>query len=156
MGACCAALAASIRNSATCPAGPECYCGLRGCLESVASGTALTEAAESTGLKDSRELFAATRRDEEHATAIVRRAADAIALATATITHALLPEVIVLGGGIMDEHFDLLSGPSVEMLKQLSLASHRTPRLLKAALGSDAGMLGAACLARLRSEGKTP
>jgi glucokinase len=138
------------------PTGPACYCGLRGCLESLASGPALANAAKGAGLDGTHRLFADARRGELAAVAVVRRAGEAIALATAAIAHALLPEVVVLGGGVMDEHFDLLSGPSVQMLAELSLASHRTPRLLKAALGPDGGMLGAARLAQMRIQGKTP
>src|SRR5262245_36645607 len=79
--------------------GPVCYCGTRGCWESLASGTAIGAAGKVFGLNDSRAVFAAAPGDA-NAAAIVERAVNASATATWTLLHALLPQRIILGGGI--------------------------------------------------------
>ncbi|HEV3137430.1 MAG TPA: ROK family protein [Pirellulales bacterium] len=43
------------------PQGPACYCGTRGCLEAIASGTAIAAAGRRVGLADSREVFSKPR-----------------------------------------------------------------------------------------------
>lgn len=135
------------------PAGPACYCGLCGCLESLASGTAVDAAAKAAGFSGARELLAsaAAGRLEPAAADIVNRTAVAIAGGVAAVTHAFLPEAIILGGGLMQDHYGLLAAASSEMLQRLSLASHKPPRLAKAGLGSGAGVAGAAFFARERA-----
>ncbi len=59
------------------PNGPECYCGTRGCLESIASGTALAAAGAVAGLADSRAVLAAAAAGNEAARRIVERAGGA-------------------------------------------------------------------------------
>ncbi len=57
------------------PAGPECYCGTRGCLEAIASGTAIAAAGREAGYATSRDVFAAAAQGQPPARAIVERAA---------------------------------------------------------------------------------
>ncbi|PYJ06537.1 MAG: hypothetical protein DME25_06450 [Verrucomicrobia bacterium] len=127
------------------PDGPECYCGRRGCWESLASGTAIAAAGEAIGFKDSCAVFAAPR--DAKARAIIQRAVDATATAAWTLVHTFLPHRIVLGGGIAEEHFDLFA---VAMRRQVSLAT-QIPKdrveVVKAELGHEAGVIGAARLA---------
>ena len=52
-----------------------------------------------------------------------------------------------LGGGVMDEHFDLYEAPLNEMLEKMTLFPHHPVRVARAELGNDAGMIGAAFLA---------
>ncbi len=86
------------------PDGPSCYCGTRGCLESIASGTSIGAAGRALGMSDSRDVFARCAQGEPAAAAILDRARSALGIASWTILHTFMPELIVLGGGVMDEH----------------------------------------------------
>jgi glucokinase len=128
------------------PHGPPCYCGARGCLESVASGTAMAEAGRAHGWETARELFTAADDGDSTARELVAGVVEAVVRAAWTLTHTFLPERLVLGGGIMEEHFDRFAGP---IQSQLARASQFTPanvRVSKAVLGNEAGVVGAAAL----------
>jgi glucokinase len=128
------------------PDGPACYCGARGCWESLASGTAIAEGGKTFGFEDSHAVFAAVERDSR-AAEIVERAVNATVIATWSLVHALLPQQIILGGGIGAEHFERFAVP---LRKQISLGTQfpkERVEIVKAQLGNDAGVIGAACLA---------
>ena len=129
------------------PAGPACYCGTRGCLEAIASGTAIAAAGETIGLADSREVFARAAAGDAGARAIVERVRGALSIATWTILHTFMPELIVLGGGVIDEHYDRLASAVEEAIPRATMVPKGGTRVVKAALGNEAGMVGAASLA---------
>lgn len=128
------------------PDGSECYCGRRGCWESLASGTAIAIAGKEFGFADSRAVFAAALRDP-NAAAILQRAVDATASATWTLLHTLLPQRIVLGGGIGEEHFDRFAAAMREQVTRATQVPKGSIQILKAARGNEAGVIGAAGLA---------
>ncbi len=128
------------------PDGPECYCGARGCWESLASGTAITAAAKPFGFHDSRAVFAAAPGDTR-AAAIVQRAVNATATAAWTLLHTVLPQRIILGGGIGEEHFELFAGAGRQRISRATQIPTSGVEIVKAHLGNDAGVIGAACLA---------
>jgi len=132
------------------PAGPACYCGTRGCLESWASGTAIAEAGRAAGFVDSREVFTRAHSGHAAAVAILDRVRTALATATWTLLHTFLPDLIVLGGGVIDEHYDVLAPAAAERIPLATMAPVGGVRLVRAKLGNDAGIVGAAALA-LRS-----
>ncbi len=126
------------------PRGPACYCGVRGCLESIASGTALSEAARGLGLADAAALFAAADAGQAAATALVGRALEAAATAAWILCHTLLPQRLILGGGIMDTEFGRFEAP---IRARLAAATQFTPAhvsVTRAVLGNEAGLVGAA------------
>ena len=126
--------------------GPPCYCGTRGCWESLASGTAIAAAGKKFGFPDSRAVFDAAPADPR-AAAIVESAVNATTIAAWTIFHTFLPKCILLGGGLGEAHFDSFA-PAIR--RQISLAtqfSNRSVEILKAQLGNSAGVIGAACAA---------
>jgi len=127
------------------PDGPECYCGRRGCWESLASGTAIAIAGKEFGFADSRAVFAAALRDP-NAAAILQRAVDATASATWTLLHTLLPQRIVLGGGIGEGHFDRFAAAMREQVTRATQVPKGNIQILKAARGNEAGVIGAAGL----------
>ena len=128
------------------PAGPECYCGTRGCLEAIASGTAIAAAGREAGYATSRDVFAAAAQGQPPARVIVERAQAAMEMAAWTIAHTFMPERIVLGGGIVDEHYELF-GPVVERaLARATMVPSGGTSVARAALGNDAGLVGAASL----------
>jgi glucokinase len=123
--------------------GSSCYCGISGCLESVASGTAITLAGKEEGFVDARAVFDGTQDGDARAMRIVQRVTDAACAAAWTLCHTFLPERLILGGGIMDEHFDRFA---VAVQAHLSNATQFTPdhvQIVRAELGNEAGMVGA-------------
>lgn len=150
--------------------GRQCGCGQRGCWEQYASGGAL--------VRDARERAAESRADAEvllglgdgtpegitgqHVTEAARQG-DPVALAAfaalghwvgqglADLAAVLDPECFVLGGGV-SEAGDLLLDPTVAAFQELLTGRGRRPtaRVVLAELGNDAGLVGAADLARHR------
>ena len=128
------------------PAGPECYCGSRGCIEAFAAGPALARAGAEFGYADAEAVFAAAEAGAEPAKAIVARSADAMETGVWSLIHAFLPEVILIGGGMGQRHFALYRGAAERAIARAVLAPAGAIRVVKAALGNDAGMVGAAAL----------
>ena len=128
------------------PAGPECYCGSRGCIEALAAGPALARAGAEHGYADAEAVFAAAEAGEEPASAIVARSADAMETGVWSLIHAFLPEVILIGGGMGERHFALYRDAAERAVARAVLAPKGAIRVVKAALGNDAGMVGAAAL----------
>jgi glucokinase len=135
------------------PRGPRCYCGTNGCFESLASGAALAAAAAAHGLGDGRQLFASAARREAAAEGILRDALSAMASATWTIVHALLPERLILGGGMMDEHYETFAAAANEAIARATQVPRGRVTVARASLGNRAGVLGAAS-AGLDRQGK--
>jgi glucokinase len=129
------------------PDGPPCYCGRPGCLEALASGTAIEAAGRGAGFPGSREVFAAAAKGDSRAKSLVDDALHATATATWTILHAFLPQRILLGGGIMDDHYAMFAEVVRSGIEAATMAPRGQISVAKAALGNDAGLVGAASLA---------
>jgi glucokinase len=147
------------------PNGPPCPCGRRGCWERMGSGNGLArigrDAAEA-GLADGvvrlaggdpeavrgEHVTRAAQAGDPDALEILRQFAWWVGLGLANLVNLLDPELLVVGGGLVDAG-DLLLTPVREALRGLVLAAdHRPPvRLEPAQLGSEAGAVGAALLA---------
>jgi len=131
------------------PSGPECYCGIRGCFESIASGTAISAAGEAAGIGDARAVFAAYQAGDAAACKIIDRALLATHTAVWAIQHSLLPERIILGGGIIDDHFELFAGAARRAIDGAVMNPRGATDVVRAALGNRAGIVGAAQLVRI-------
>jgi glucokinase len=129
------------------PEGPACYCGTRGCLESVAAGPAIAAAARAIGLADGKEAFTRAAAGDAGAAAVIGRAARATATAVWEIVHAFLPDRILFGGGMMDEHFDAFAPEARARIAAATMFPRARVTIEKASLGSAAGVVGAAFLA---------
>jgi glucokinase len=132
--------------------GAACYCGTRGCLESIASGTAIAAAGREHGWSDSREVFVRADDGNAAAQAIVDRARWALGVATWTILHTFMPELIVLGGGVIDEHYERFASAAEEQIPRATMVPRDSTRVARALLGNDAGIVGAASLALRRAD----
>ena len=111
----------------------------RGMLEEWAGASAVTGAARATGLRQAAKgIFAAARRGDTRAAAVVEEEAGRIAVAIAGVAPVLDPELIVLGGGIGGNP-DLL--PAVD--RRLRAISPFAPRLATSQLGDEAVLHGA-------------
>jgi glucokinase len=119
-----------------------------GALESVASGTGISERAKlvkninpnnHTDPLLSEDVFSAARRREKWAWKIIDETVDYLAIAIANLTVTLDPELIVLGGGVT-RSADLLVEPIQERIKGLIPYQ---PKIVVSALGLQAGVMGA-------------
>ena len=146
--------------------GPRCGCGNKGCLEALASRTAIEreirEAVKRgrktvlTELLDgdlsvirSGALKEALDRKDKLVTTVLRRASEILGYACVTVRHLLDPEVIILGGGVMEACGDFMLAVVEEIVKSDRLAGARVGgKVLRSALGDDAVALGAVALAR--------
>jgi glucokinase len=146
------------------PDGPRCGCGDRGCLEAVASGTAIARRAREliaggagAGIAariggEAEKVTAATvsaaaGAGDPEARAILDEAARYLGLGLATVLNLLNPELLVLGGGVMRSGRQFWE-PMESSLREHSLESaYRRVSLVPAALGGRMGAMGAVALA---------
>jgi glucokinase len=129
--------------------GLACVCGSAGCLETVASAAAIARRyTERSGRPVRGALGVAGRLGggDPDATAVWDEAADALTFALAAIAAVAAPELIVIGGGLSGAGDVLLDALRRRLATRLSV-TQRHPRLCVAALGDQAGLLGAALLA---------
>jgi glucokinase len=91
-------------------------------------------------------VFAAAAIGEPAALKILQRALEATEVATWTLLHTLMPERIILGGGIMEEHFELFAGPMRVCIGRATQVPRGRVEVAQAKLGNDAGLVGAASL----------
>lgn len=129
------------------PDGPPCECGLRGCLEAIASASAVARRfGERTGRTTTADgVVALVAAGDPDAGAVWRETVDALADGLLTGIALFDPAVVVIGGGLA-EAGDTLMVPLRAALRS-RITFHREPRLCRAALGDEAGCLGAALLA---------
>jgi glucokinase len=147
------------------PDGPRCGCGKHGCLEALASGTALTRTGREAAAREPDGLIAQLAREkgEEVTGQTVTEAAlrgDAVALdlfttlarwlgiGIASMTTIFELDAVVIGGGVVDTG-ELLLGPARAAAEEFAYAKEVRPLVpvLPATFGSDAGKIGAALLA---------
>lgn len=129
------------------PSGPPCPCGATGCLEVIASASAMERAyAARAGRRvTAEEIAARAEAGEADASAVWVEATSALAqaiVATVTITGV---DLVLIGGGLAESGEAFLAPLRAAVTRRLTF--QRPPRLEKAALGDRAGCLGAACLA---------
>ena len=131
------------------PGGPPCLCGSRGCLEAVASASAVGRRyAELSGIADAAAFDVATRAaaGEPLATAVWTEAVEALADGLLTAQALYDAGIVVLGGGLAEAGEALLVPLRTALDQRITF--HRIPRLVRAQLGDTAGCLGAALLAQ--------
>lgn len=152
------------------PGGPPCPCGLRGCLEQLASGGAIGRMGRAAAEEDPSTLMielagsaaqirgehvtTAADRHDDAARRVLRRAGKALAIGMSNVVNVFDPELIVLGGGAAEAGEPYL-GVARDELAKMSAAQRRRPvRVDLTALRLDAGILGAAALALDESTGE--
>ncbi len=90
------------------PNGPECPCGQRGCLEMVASGSAIARQWPTDDPKPARALFAAAASGDMLATEVKRRFAQNVAAAVRILVLSVDVDSVVIGGGLSTLGLELL------------------------------------------------
>jgi glucokinase len=132
------------------PSGPDCECGGRGCLEAIARGPAVAAWARENGWPHprgtARDVADDAARGHPVAVAALRRAGEALGVAIASATHLCDVEVVAVGGGL-SQAGPLLFDPLEEAFRRHARMSWaRAVRVVPAALGQEAGLVGAAAL----------
>lgn len=159
-------LAAELGHMTVDPDGPLCGCGQVGHLEAIASGTGIARRANellaggrsSTLQELNSEGSSITAVDvgkhaqegDALALEVIQHAGQAIGRHLADLTHAFNPEIFILGGGV-SQLGPLLFEPVREALRShvMHQAYTRNLKVVPAALGDDAGLIGAMVLALL-------
>ena len=143
--------------------GPRCGCGSRGCLEALASGTAIARRARAAlarggapGLRalrppgqpvDAEMVARAARAGDPDCRRIYRGAGWWLGQGFVTVLHLFNPDRIVVGGGVSLEG-DLVLGPARAVVAERAFASaERACTITTAALGTASPAIGAALLA---------
>jgi len=143
------------------PNGPKCGCGARGCLEALASATAIknfvregferhrdsslfrNKTAEEVTPKD---VFDHAKMGDQFALEIFNIVVDALAAAVGSLINIFNPQIVVLGGGMANAG-EFLLAPVEERAKNYVLPTMlNTYRIALSQLGKDAGILGAASI----------
>jgi glucokinase len=146
--------------------GPRCGCGARGCMEALASKTAIArrvdkairkglptmladKMARKGGRLKSGDLSDAVAARDIVALKEVQRAAHFLGIGLGSLINAFGPEIVIIGGGVAEA----LGDPYLELVRSAARSQAFTDpdgkiRIERAALGDDAGILGAALLAR--------
>ena len=153
--------------------GPRCQgnCPGHGCVESVASGTALAREAKPIAEQEADSALARALTDgivfdgklvTEAALAGDQAAGRALELigrrlgaALAGFANIFDPDVIVVGGGVAAGAGELLLGPAREEVRGRALPPMNVVPVVPAELGAESGMIGAATMARIELERET-
>jgi len=149
--------------------GPECQgsCPNRGCIEAVASGTALgregraaAERAPESALGrmlaegrpvDGEAVTDAALAGDETSREVVALIGRRLGVAFASLANIFDPQVIVVGGGVIAAG-DLLLEPARQVLRSRALRPMKATPVAAAELGEEAGVVGAATMAMLELE----
>ncbi len=147
--------------------GRPCSCGRKGCWEAYSSATALSaltkekvmeckekgissllvDEFDRTGKVTARTAFAAMKQGDEEAKKVVDFYIAHLACGISNMINVFQPEVLSIGGGVCNEK-DYLLQPLLKIIhdEQLVQESDMHTEIKIAALGNDAGIIGAACL----------
>ncbi len=146
--------------------GPKCGCGNRGCYEALGSRTAIfrkIEAAVKDGqktiltdmlgddLKDMRsgDIRKAVRRGDKFVEKVVEEAAEYTGIAVANLINIFNPEIVVIGGGVIEALGDEMMPTIVKTAKNHVMPGTMGNIEIKASkLGDEAGITGGAVLAK--------
>ncbi|HLS25765.1 MAG TPA: ROK family protein [Beutenbergiaceae bacterium] len=133
------------------PEGPQCACGGRGCLETLASAGAIARrytAQSGQQVTGAAQVLQAAQAGDEDAAAIWHEATEALARGITVLAAVLAPQVVILGGGLSGAGA-ALTDPVGRHLDQM-LTVQRRPQIRLGRLGTHAGLHGAGILARQR------
>ena len=145
------------------PDGPPCACGNRGCLEALASGTAIGRGGREIAVEDpdsalgrlaarrgllGEDVTGLARGGDEAALSVLEEAGRWLGVGLAGFVNVFNPEVVAAGGGAMEAGEMILAPARREMRLRARSPSRDLVEVQAASLGPDSGVLGAAALAR--------
>lgn len=130
------------------PDGPDCPCGQRGCLETLASAGAVSRAwaaASGDPEADAADCAKAVESGDPKAVAVWIDAVDALAAGLVTALTLLDPRTLIIGGGLAEAGETLFTPLRAAVEERVTF--QKLPHIAPAALGDTAGCLGAGLLA---------
>ena len=143
------------------PDGPPCSCGALGCFEAMAAGTALGKAGRAAAERHPGSLPAAltppatlgvhhvveaARQGDDVALRLIAQEAEYLGIGFTGLIHLYSPQRVIMGGGVAMA-FDLLERGINAVIKRQAMAAFRDVRVVRAGLGTNSGLVGAAALA---------
>jgi glucokinase len=143
--------------------GPRCNCGNHGCLEALASGTAIGRRARKVAnerpasalgrLAIEREVLGEdvtelAREGDEAAISILEETGTWLGIGLAGFVNVFNPEVVAVGGGVVKAGEYILPPARREVHLRARSPSRDLVEIKEATLGAESGVLGAAALAR--------
>jgi glucokinase len=143
--------------------GPLCRCGNHGCVEAVASGTGIAHAARVAAPRTPgsalhgiekptpEEVVRAARAGDALANSILETAGAYLGIALGTLVNLFNPQLIVLGGSVLQAGRPLLQPMRKSMTASSWKAARHGLRIVPPALAGDAGLIGAVEFARLHA-----
>lgn len=158
---------AEIGHIVVAPDGPPCWCGGRGCVESVCSGPGMSQLADwmarddigaaatspvrrtlgSSGSVTSKELIEGWRTGDPFAAQVVEKSASYLAQAIAAAINLTAPEIFIAGGGVGSTNGDYLALVEKKVSPLVVVYFRGRYRMIPCGLGEDAVSQGAAILA---------
>jgi glucokinase len=161
-------LGAEVGHMVVDPDGAACACGSRGCLEAMASGSALGRDGRAAAEADpggrlatlaggaervtGETVFRAAQQGDPTARSLFERTGFWLGVGLASLVTIFDPDVVVIGGGLATTGELLLAPARASLERYVFGRAHRDlPPVAPARLGSDAGLVGAATLAMQRS-----
>jgi fructokinase len=126
------------------PAGPHCYCGARGCVETFISGGGVEAAFRKRYLesKTATQIRAGALDGEPRCVEAMNEFYARFGRAVANLIAVLDPDIIVLGGGM--SNIDELYTEGVEQVRKRVFSDELTTPVVRNQLGDSAGVIGAA------------
>lgn len=127
--------------------GELCKCGSIGCLETIASGSAISKASfDHYGeYYNASDLYRMSQKGDQIAALILDRAFSYLSIALVNLINLIHPTMIVIGGGVTqmgDPMFNIIR----EKVKHRGISPYEFPQIIPASLGRDSGVIGAAVL----------
>ena len=148
--------------------GPRCGCGNHGCLEALASGTAIARRAREVASEEpdsalgqlaveravlGEDVAGLARQGDEAAISVLRETGVWLGIGLAGFVNVFNPEIIAIGGGAARAGDLILDAARHEVRLRAMSPSRDLVEIKEATLGADSGVLGAAALARNSSSG---
>jgi glucokinase len=147
------------------PRGPVCGCGKRGCLEALASGTALAreanellqkgqaqkiqETAADSNMLTAKDVSTAAALGDSEAMALVNQMAEQLGIGISNLISIFNPEIVVLGGGVALGMGNMLIKPVADYIHTHTFPIHsQSLPIVLSPLGQYAGLLGCAIAVR--------
>ena len=118
----------------------------KGCIEGIASATAFGVAAKRSGFVDGKHAVKAARSGDVRALALLDTEATWLGYGFASLLHLYSPEILIVGGGLSSA-LDLMMAGIRNQIDRYAMPAFREIQVVPAALGDNAGLVGAAALA---------
>lgn len=131
------------------PNGPICRCGNCGCLEALASGTAVAGLAKRMMRRkqiDSKKVFQLAKRRNKLAKKVIKKSLSILGTGLVNLIHILHPDKIILGGGMMRDADMILPFLRKFVQRKVMPGFKQNIKIEKAKLGDDVGLIGAAAV----------